>query len=154
MEHTIDQTGEKLHDSFFFKKSADLNIFKDEYDFVIIDDKKKDMDLFELLIREETNIPFRLIRFFDIQRAFQTLESNAINPDLIILDLVMPGMNGNMVLKHLKLSPKTCDIPVVVHSSMSYYGNIKNVVHLDAHAFFPKPVDPTAFEQFLLGDHP
>lgn len=151
MEYTIGQTGERLSDAFFFKKSIELSIFKDEYNFIIIDDKKKDMDLFECLVRNETNLAFRLTRFFDVQKAFHALESKIVEPDLIILDLVMPGMNGNMVLKHLKLSEPTCAIPVVIHSSMSYYGNIKNVVHLDAHAFFPKPVDPHAFEQFVMG---
>lgn len=150
-EYTIQQTGQKEGDVFLLKKKPHLNVFKDEYEFVMIDDKKKDMDLFEIVLREETQIPFRLVRFLNINDGLRALEKQIVKPDLIILDLVMPGMNGNMVLKRLKISLQTKHIPVVIHSSMSYYGNIQNVAHLDAHAFFPKPIQPEAFEQFIMG---
>lgn len=38
-------------------------------------------------------------------------------PDIIFLDLVMPGMNGFDTLRHLKVEPKTRDIPVIVVTS-------------------------------------
>src|SRR5438128_7376577 len=35
-------------------------------------------------------------------------------PDVILLDVMMPGMDGMQVLDHLKLDPKTASIPVVI----------------------------------------
>jgi CheY-like chemotaxis protein len=41
------------------------------------------------------------------------------NPDLILLDMILPKMSGPEVLKHLKSDPETAQIPVVVLSSLS-----------------------------------
>jgi len=43
-------------------------------------------------------------------------------PDLIIMDIVMPGMNGNEVTKKIRENPKTSSIPVVAFTSQSNRG--------------------------------
>jgi diguanylate cyclase (GGDEF)-like protein len=40
-------------------------------------------------------------------------------PDLILLDVVMPGLGGYAVCRHLKLDPRTCEIPIVFVTSQS-----------------------------------
>ena len=45
--------------------------------------------------------------------------ATACHPSLIILDLLLPGMSGIDVLQQLKGNPSTCDIPVIVVSSLS-----------------------------------
>lgn len=47
--------------------------------------------------------------------ALEVLEQNI--PDLIVLDIVMPRMNGYEVCRHLKSDPKTKNLPVVMCSS-------------------------------------
>ena len=42
-----------------------------------------------------------------------------LNPDLILLDMILPKLSGPEVLQHLKSDPETADIPVVVLSSLS-----------------------------------
>jgi CheY-like chemotaxis protein len=39
-------------------------------------------------------------------------------PDLILLDLMMPGMDGREVLRRIRSDPRTADVPVVVFSAM------------------------------------
>ena len=45
--------------------------------------------------------------------------AHEVNPDLILLDMILPKMTGPEVLRHLKSDQRTKDIPVVVLSSLS-----------------------------------
>jgi PAS domain S-box-containing protein len=62
-------------------------------------------------------------------------------PDLIILDLMLPEMHGEEVLKHLKSDSKTQVIPVVVVSAKSGLVHIENAFALGAVDFLTKPFD-------------
>lgn len=62
-------------------------------------------------------------------------------PDVIILDIQMPGGTGMAVLKQLKASTKTCHIPVIVLSGSINPQNIPTVKDLGADEFLANPVD-------------
>ena len=62
-------------------------------------------------------------------------------PDAIILDIQMPGGTGFAVLKQLKASSKTCQIPVVVLSGSIDPNAASGVKDLGADKFLSKPVD-------------
>ncbi len=68
-------------------------------------------------------------------------KAHQINPDLILLDIVMPVMNGIEAARQLKNSGKTCDIPIVVVSSLDDVDS--RVCALDAGVddFLSKPVE-------------
>lgn len=59
-------------------------------------------------------------------------------PDLIILDLVLPGKNGFDVLKEIKDSPKTKDIPVIILTNLGQESDIKRGLDLGAAAYLVK----------------
>ncbi len=68
----------------------------------------------------------------------------AQTPDLIVLDVILPGQSGFELCRELKADPKTSQIPVVICSTKDtdvdmMWGNL-----LGANAYLPKPVDPTA----------
>jgi CheY-like chemotaxis protein len=73
-------------------------------------------------------------------------------PDLILLDLGMPGGNGFIVLDLLKSEPMTADIPVVVVSARDAPGTEEKVLAMGAVAFLRKPPDNAALLQ-LVGTH-
>lgn len=52
------------------------------------------------------------------EKALKLLESQD-KPDLILLDIVMPGMNGYEVLKQIKSNPDTWNIPVIFLTSQT-----------------------------------
>jgi len=65
-------------------------------------------------------------------------------PDLIVLDVILPGQSGFELCRELKADPKTSKIPIVLCSTKDtdvdmMWGNL-----LGANAYLPKPVDPTA----------
>ena len=65
-------------------------------------------------------------------------------PDLIILDINMPGGTGLEALRKLKMSTKTSEIPVVVLSGSIDQSLPTKVQELGAAAFLTKPIDPDA----------
>jgi len=66
-------------------------------------------------------------------------------PDLIILDLQLPDMQGEDVLKRLKADSRTRDIPVVVLTADANKGTAERLMHLGASEFLSKPLDVRRF---------
>ena len=69
---------------------------------------------------------------------------SAETPDLIVLDVILPGQSGFELCRELKADPRTSQIPVVICSTKDtevdkMWGNL-----LGANAYLPKPVDPNA----------
>ncbi|MFT7052519.1 MAG: diguanylate cyclase (GGDEF)-like protein [Psychromonas sp.] len=63
-------------------------------------------------------------------------------PDIILLDIVMPEMNGFEVCQKLKSNPITCDIPVIFISAMSEIGDEKKGLEVGAVDYITKPISP------------
>ncbi|OGH76786.1 MAG: hypothetical protein A2469_02330 [Candidatus Magasanikbacteria bacterium RIFOXYC2_FULL_40_16] len=59
-------------------------------------------------------------------------------PDIILLDLIIPGIDGFAVLKGLKEDEKTKNIPVAVISNLGDVGDVKSVKALEADKYFIK----------------
>ena len=71
------------------------------------------------------------------------LEKIKSNPyDLILLDVMMPEMNGYQVLEHLKSDRALRDIPVIVLSALDEIGSVVRCIELGAEDYLPKPFDP------------
>jgi DNA-binding response OmpR family regulator len=65
------------------------------------------------------------------------------SPDLVLLDIMMPILDGFAVLERLKADPATRDIPVIIISAMTDMASIVRGVKLGAEDYLPKPFDPT-----------
>ena len=64
-------------------------------------------------------------------------------PDLMLLDLNIPGASGATVLKELKSDPATADVRVIIVTATGEEGR-DFVLSLGADAYFTKPFSPTA----------
>ena len=66
----------------------------------------------------------------------------AEHPDVILLDIAMPKLDGRDVLSQLKSNPRTAGIPVIVVSAMAGDQNLRGqLVDLGAHDVVEKPID-------------
>jgi twitching motility two-component system response regulator PilH len=87
---------------------------KEEVKILIVDDDEKALKLLELKLLE---LGFRSI--FKERRGTEALETAKKHPpDLIFLDIIMPGLDGGKVRERLIENPATKDIPVVFVSSI------------------------------------
>lgn len=72
--------------------------------------------------------------------ALEKIKSNSY--DLILLDVMMPEMNGYQVLERMKSTPALRDIPVIVLSALDEIGSVVRCIELGAEDYLPKPFDP------------
>jgi two-component system OmpR family response regulator len=64
------------------------------------------------------------------------------SPSLILLDVMMPLMDGLTTLANLRKSPRTADIPVLFLTARAQPGEIEHFISLGAQGVLSKPFDP------------
>ena len=70
--------------------------------------------------------------------------------DIVLLDIVMPRMDGYAVLRALKSDSRLCDIPVIVISSLDdEIGSVARAIELGAEDFLPKAFEPAILKARL-----
>jgi two-component system, chemotaxis family, response regulator Rcp1 len=75
----------------------------------------------------------------------------ALLPDLILLDLNLPVMNGYDVLQALKSDPRTRAIPVIILSSSGAATDVNKSYQLQANSYVQKPKDLDGLFQMVSG---
>jgi len=65
-----------------------------------------------------------------------------LKPDLVILDVMMPKMDGLEVCRHLKADQATAGIPVILLSARAQDLDIREGLDIGANAYLTKPFDP------------
>jgi len=72
-------------------------------------------------------------------------------PDLILLDLHLPDLPGEEVLRRLRDDARTRDIPVIVISADATPGTVKRLLESGARAYLTKPLDIDEFTEAIDG---
>ncbi len=76
-----------------------------------------------------------------------------VSPDLILLDIQLPGMDGYAVARSLKSDPRLKSIPIVAVTSYAMVGDREKVLAAGAEGYIEKPINPETFvaevERFL-----
>ena len=70
-------------------------------------------------------------------------------PDLILLDWMLPGMNGLQVLSELKNDERTKDIPVFMLTAKGMMAEVGRALYGGADEYITKPFDPVELGQIL-----
>jgi adenylate cyclase len=104
---------------------------------LIVDDEPFNVDYLE---QELEDSKYLLIAAVNGQEALEKVRSEL--PDLILLDIMMPVMDGFEVLSHLKADQATRDIPVIVISASSDLQNVVRGIQCGAEDYLPKPFEP------------
>ncbi len=103
---------------------------------LIADDNQQNCELLEAYLAEEGYI----IDFSgDGEATLKQVEAE--QPDLILLDIMMPRMSGYEVCARLKKAESTCDIPIIMVTALNESGDIEKAVNAGADDFLSKPVN-------------
>jgi CheY-like chemotaxis protein len=121
---------------------------------LVVDDDEADL----ALIREALDahrVPSQVHIARDGVEALQYLRGGvpAGRPDMILLDLNMPRMDGREVLTAVKQDPGLADIPIVVFTTSGQPGDIAASYSRHANAYVTKPLDLDDFTAAVDGIH-
>lgn len=73
----------------------------------------------------------------------------AENPDLIVMDLGLPGIDGIEATVVLKQNPRTSEIPIIAHSAWGEGQYKDKALKAGMAEFLPKPASPAVFREVL-----
>lgn len=68
-----------------------------------------------------------------------------VRPDLILLDIQLPGMDGHEVARTIKKDPELRSIPIVAVTSYAMVGDREKVFAAGAEGYIEKPINPETF---------
>lgn len=120
-----------------------------KYNFILqIDDDTDDCDLFESVLRQVSQAKYLAIN--NPLVALEKLFKGMIRPDVTILDVNMPGIDGMEVLTKIKDNADTSEIPVIMFSTSSYSGLKKKLVTLGAVKYITKPNSIQDLQKIIL----
>lgn len=102
---------------------------------LIIEDEEDAAELFAEMMRVSG---FRVLKTSNSAPAMDLMTSE--KPDLIILDIMMPGISGLDLLHHIHHDPDLSSIPVVVVSAKGTPADIKRGIEAGASIYLTKPV--------------
>ncbi len=105
---------------------------------LIVDDEPFNVDYLEQELDERG---YQTVSAMNGQAALEQV--TAENPDLVLLDIMMPILDGFQVLARLKENPNTRDVPVIIISAMSDMGSVVKGIKQGAEDYLPKPFDET-----------
>ena len=113
---------------------------------LVVDDEPFNIDL---LTQELEDLGHVATPAADGREALEMLEKERF--DLILLDIMMPRMDGVQVLEALNASGRLAELPVIVVSALGDIDSVARCLHLGAEDHLLKPFDPTLLRARIGG---
>ena len=104
---------------------------------LVVDDIKTNRDLLNRRLSQDGHTVHTAV---DGRDALKKLRENPV--DLVLLDLMMPDLNGFEVLERMKADPELRSIPVIIISALEETDGAIKCIEKGAHDYLPKPFNP------------
>ncbi len=104
---------------------------------LVVDDNESNRDM---LSRRLTHEGYDVVMAASGREALELVKNEPV--DLVLLDVMMPEMNGYEVLQHLKAHGTWRDIPVIMISALDEIESVVRCIERGAEDYLPKPFDP------------
>ncbi len=105
---------------------------------LVVDDEEDIRALIQLCLKMQAG--WKVLNSNSGEEAIQIAATE--KPDVILLDLMMPDMDGKTTLQKLKNNPDTQNIPVILMTAKSKSSIAESFANLDVAAIFTKPLRP------------
>ena len=104
---------------------------------LVVDDEPENLELLEAILASAGHT---VRKAADGQEALRAVDEEP--PELILLDLVMPGLSGFEVCEMLRGQPRTARIPVIIVTGFDQFGTKERILALGAEDYLTKPILP------------
>ncbi|MEM8807990.1 MAG: response regulator [Cyanobacteria bacterium P01_G01_bin.38] len=105
-------------------------------------------------IREATQLCLEITGHWDVLKASNGQEGLAIaqseKPDVILLDMMLPGMDGLTILQRLQGNPKTQQIPIIILTAKAQSHEQQYFSQLKILSVITKPYDPMTLSEQIF----
>lgn len=106
---------------------------------LIVDDEPFNLDILQEHLEDEGYV---IVRAEDGQTALDIIHSNSYDFSAILLDRMMPNMDGIEVLKQINANPEYSRIPVIMQTAAASDNDIKEGIDAGAFYYLTKPFEP------------
>ena len=104
---------------------------------LVVDDNESNRDMLARRLKHEG---YEVLMAENGREALQLVETEPV--DLVLLDVMMPEMDGYEVLQHLKADSTWRDIPVIMISALDEIESVVRCIERGVDDYLPKPFDP------------
>jgi DNA-binding response OmpR family regulator len=111
---------------------------------LVVDDDPGIVRVVEINLTQEG---YQVLKAADGEEALASIA--AAPPDLVVLDVMMPKMDGFEALKRLKGDPATADIPIIMLTARAQDEDVFEGYGTGAQWYLPKPFDPLELRQVV-----
>ncbi len=121
---------------------------------MLVEDNVDDIELFKLALTL-SNLDSDIVVARDGPDALALLigRDNGPLPDVILLDLKLPRLNGLDVLRAIKGNPRTRAIPVVILTTSGERSDLETAYEIGCNSYLRKPVDFSQFNEMVRDVH-
>jgi CheY-like chemotaxis protein len=109
---------------------------KEKRRILIVDDDANSTHLVKILL--ERSGPYLVLEENDPTKADQT--AHDFKPDVILLDIVMPKMDGGELATQIESDRELHDTPIIFLTALVTHGEAKSGVHIQGHPLVAKPI--------------
>jgi CheY-like chemotaxis protein len=113
---------------------------------LVVDDNPTNLKLVSELLAFEG---YEVLRAMDAEEA-QVVLTSAL-PDLILMDIALPGMDGLTLTRHLKVDERTRHISIVALTAFAMKGDKQKALDAGCDGYITKPIDTRAFPGEVAG---
>jgi CheY-like chemotaxis protein len=109
---------------------------------LVVEDNDMNMQLVEYLLEEGG---YSIVKATSGEEALAITRDETSRPDLILMDIHLPGMDGLSVIREMKSDPRTNTIPILALTAHAMRGDKDRFLEAGCDGYISKPIDVKTF---------